>query len=334
MDTKCKIFISWSGESGKQIASKLKEVLEEDVFTGKISCFVSDTDIASGEDWWNKIKEELTTSKLGILCITKENTKAPWIYFEAGAMVGNDIHTIPLLFNCELSVLDRTPLNHSQSVTFHDLKKFQQMILHINNEFKLLDYPKKQIEAISLAAYKKIKKDLSKIFATLKNQGYFNDDYIYPKEIKIIQRNTVFLSAPMNTLKAEEYKRQWQELKKIRDALGNIGYRNVICPALDIEDPRHFDGTTKAVKSNFKNLKRSESFILVYLQSKATSSLIELGYAIATGKRVVVFYKNQIPYLLQKAGENIAHVRTLKCNSYSDIVSEIVNNKMALFEKK
>lgn len=334
MSKKCRIFISWSGESGKQIASKLKEVLEEDIFTGAINCFVSDTDIASGEDWWNKIKEELTSSNLGILCITKENTKAPWIYFEAGAMVGNNIHTIPLLFNCELSVLDKTPLNHAQSVSFHDLKKFQQMIAHINSEFNLSNFKKKQLDTLSLAAYKKIRRDLSKIFSTLKNQGYFNDDYIFPKEIKIIQRKTVFLSAPMNTINAEDYKQQRKELIRMKNALFKIGFSNVLCPAINIEDTKHFDGTTIAVKNNFKNLKQSESFILVYLQSRATSSLIELGYAIATGKRVVVFYKKKIPYLLQKAGENIAHVRTLKCNNYDSIIEEIENNKMALFEKK
>lgn len=53
------IFISWSGENGKAIALKLKEVIEEDIFNNKIKCFVSDSDIASGEDWWKKIQKRI-----------------------------------------------------------------------------------------------------------------------------------------------------------------------------------------------------------------------------------------------------------------------------------
>ena len=55
-----KIFISWSGDNSKQIARALKDSLENTIFkdTG-LECFVSDVDISSGDDWWNKIKTEL-----------------------------------------------------------------------------------------------------------------------------------------------------------------------------------------------------------------------------------------------------------------------------------
>ena len=75
-----KIFISWSGENSKTIAKALKDSLEQGVFSGSgLECFVSDVDISSGDDWWNRIKTELKKCKLGIVCITKENLRAPWI---------------------------------------------------------------------------------------------------------------------------------------------------------------------------------------------------------------------------------------------------------------
>lgn len=82
---KTNTFISWSGQYSKRIAEELKQALEENVFKGgDISCFVSTQDIASGEDWYRKIRTELQASKLGIMCITKENVKAPWLFLKLG----------------------------------------------------------------------------------------------------------------------------------------------------------------------------------------------------------------------------------------------------------
>jgi hypothetical protein len=60
--------------------------------------------------------------------------------------------------------------------------------------------------------------------------------------------------------------------------------------------------------------------------------MVELGYAIAISKKTVVFYKRELPFLVQKAGENIPHIRTVKFKNYEDIINEIIGNKMALFE--
>jgi len=89
---KNKIFITWSGTNSKKIAKELKYVFENHIFNGTgLNCFVSDVDIASGTDWFAKIKSELLSCKLCIICVTKENLKAPWIYFEAGAMIARDV---------------------------------------------------------------------------------------------------------------------------------------------------------------------------------------------------------------------------------------------------
>lgn len=328
------IFISWSGENGKAIALKLKEVIEEDIFNNKIKCFVSDSDIASGEDWWKKIQNELISAKLGIVCITKENTKAPWIYYESGALVGNNVKVIPLLFNCNKDVLYKTPLNGQHSVSFHDMKKFMKMISDINDELKLLDLSTKQLNNISLIAYKKMHNDLSDVFKKLKREGYFSEKYVYPSDVKTIYRKKVFVSAPMSILKEQDYQTQRAGLLKIVDVLKTIGFSQIVCPAAEIVDTKHFEGKTKAIQKNFRNLKQSDSFVLIYSKSKATSSLVELGYAIALCKKIVVFYRNEIPYLIEKAGENIPHIRLQKYRTYDDILKEFDSNKQALFSEK
>lgn len=331
---KNKIFISWSGESGKEIAQKLKEVLENDVFSNKLKCFVSDSDIASGEDWWNKIKSELTSSLMGIICITKENIKAPWIYYEAGALVGNDVKTIPLLFNCKFDILSKTPLSGNQAVTFQDRKKFVKMINDINEQFNILNVSKDNIKIIASLAHEKIHRELKDVFERLKQRGYFSETYVYPENVQTMDRNSVFVSALMSALKSDEYEKQRKSLQDIVESLQKIGFSKVICPAAEIEDKNHFEGRTKSVIDNFRNLKQAECFVLIYEFSRASSALVELGYAIAVGKKVVVFYKSKLPFLIQKAGESIPHVHTVQFRNFKMIHDEIIGNNMTLFGKE
>ena len=325
------VFISWSGDNGKRISIILKGIIENDLFSGHLKCFVSDMDIASGEDWWNKIKKELRSAKLGILCITKENTEATWIHFEAGALVGNNVRTIPLLFNCRMDALNRTPLSGRQCVMFHDKAKFFKMIREINESFHILHLDEKHFSLVLEEAYKKMQSEMHDVEEKLKNEGFFNLKYVYPPEIKTIYRKSVFVSAPMSSLDANKYKQQRDALRSIVDTLKEIGFSSVTCPAAEIDDKEHFDGVPIAIHNNFRNLKQSECYVMVFESNYASSSLIELGYAIALCKKVVVFYKNKVPYLLQKAGENIQHIHTEKFNDFSKIVKELKKSRMSLF---
>lgn len=328
-----KIFISWSGKNSREIAKKLKEVFEKLIFPGKnLICFVSDIDIASGEDWWKKIKSELRGSKLGIICITKENIKAPWIYYEAGALIGNNVKTIPLLFNCNQEAIQNTPLSGKQCVVFHEKSKFKKMILEINDQFDSLKIPVDSIEALSDNAIDKMRKDLSTTFEKLKREGFFDSTYIYPKDISTINRKTVFISAPMNAIGSnDEYSIQRENLIEVVNALKKIGFEKIICPAKDIKNKECFDGKRKAIKNNFRNLKQVDSFVMIYNTLCPSSSLVELGYAIALCKKIVVFYREGLPYLIENAGEAIQHIQTIHFKEYSDIVKEIRSNEMALF---
>jgi len=164
-----KIFISWSCDISKEIAKNIKNVFEKFIFenTGLI-CFVSDLDIASGKDWWEKINLELKSCKLGILCITKENFNAPWIYYEAGALLAKNIPVIPLLFNCNIDALNKSPFNSKQCVDFYNAQKFQQMLNDINTEMKLLELSETQKNSIFVDGYNKLKLDLSPVLKKLK----------------------------------------------------------------------------------------------------------------------------------------------------------------------
>jgi hypothetical protein len=51
-----------------------------------LDTWMSDHDIGAGSRWGVELSSELESSNFGILCLTPENTKAPWVLFEAGAL--------------------------------------------------------------------------------------------------------------------------------------------------------------------------------------------------------------------------------------------------------
>lgn len=79
-----KLFISWSGEFSRKVAERLSVWIPTIIQT--VDVFYSPDDIAKGENWGNRLSEELEQSNFGIVCLTPENVAAPWIHFEAGAL--------------------------------------------------------------------------------------------------------------------------------------------------------------------------------------------------------------------------------------------------------
>jgi hypothetical protein len=91
------------------------------IFLQGATPFVSSQDIAKGDRGLRVIEQELAQSASGIICVTRENSLAPWINFEAGALskaVG-ETRVIPCLL--DLPVSDLTgPLAQFQAVSSSD----------------------------------------------------------------------------------------------------------------------------------------------------------------------------------------------------------------------
>ena len=47
---------------------------------------MSATDIEKGTRWSTDIGTQLAQARVGIICLTPENVKEPWVIFEAGAL--------------------------------------------------------------------------------------------------------------------------------------------------------------------------------------------------------------------------------------------------------
>lgn len=82
--SKVKVFISWSGQTSRQVAEALRDWLPSVLQT--VEPYVSSEDIYKGVRWNVDVSKELEQSTYGILCVTADNIGAPWLNFEAGAL--------------------------------------------------------------------------------------------------------------------------------------------------------------------------------------------------------------------------------------------------------
>lgn len=125
-----KIFISWSGNTSREVAEAFRSWLPSVIQI--VLPYVSSEDIDKGARWSVDISSELKESDYGILCVTPENINAPWLNFEAGALSKSfeNSRVTPFLFGVERSEVTG-PLLQFQS-TLYDEDDVRKMVRGIN----------------------------------------------------------------------------------------------------------------------------------------------------------------------------------------------------------
>ena len=78
------VFISWSGDRSEKVAEALRDWLPSVIQS--VNPFMSASDIEQGSRWLNDLGIHLENAQFGLICLTQENLKAPWLLFEAGAL--------------------------------------------------------------------------------------------------------------------------------------------------------------------------------------------------------------------------------------------------------
>lgn len=128
-----KIFISWSGNKSKLIAESLREWLEQVIQSTEP--WIS-TSIGKGKKWSKEISDKLEESKVGIICLTRENLNAPWILFEAGAISkSSDSYVCTFLTDISSPTEITGPLSSFQHTKFQK-DEILKLLKTINSRIK------------------------------------------------------------------------------------------------------------------------------------------------------------------------------------------------------
>ncbi|OGP54528.1 MAG: hypothetical protein A2Y65_10940 [Deltaproteobacteria bacterium RBG_13_52_11] len=141
---KMDILIGWSKAQSKIVASALHQWLPE-VLPG-IKPWMSSKDIAKGREWFQELQGVLTSMQLCIICVTPENVRSPWIYYETGAIAakGSDVLICPYLVGVLPNMLTDGPLGNWQCTvaerddTWELIKSLNKNALKSRHDLSLL----------------------------------------------------------------------------------------------------------------------------------------------------------------------------------------------------
>lgn len=137
---KLKVFISWSGDRSKAVATAFHEWLP--VVLQGTEPFMSDADIDKGARWDAYISQQLAETDFGIICLTPENRISSAIHYEAGALSKAVEMARLWTYLYELNNTDiKWPLSEFQHTTFEkeDTRKLFKSINAFLEDYKCDD---------------------------------------------------------------------------------------------------------------------------------------------------------------------------------------------------
>jgi len=154
------IFISWSGKRSRSIAEALRDWLP--IVLPGITPWMSDTDIHAGSRWSPEIAKSLDEADVGIVCLTRENLRAPWLLFEAGAISKKvkECVVCPYLLGMDEGEMRVSPLSQFQPSVADEVGT-QKMVRAINRALKEQAQPQDRVDRIFKALWPDLQESIA-----------------------------------------------------------------------------------------------------------------------------------------------------------------------------
>jgi hypothetical protein len=90
-----RVFISWSGKKSAAVADFIRAWLP--MLVQSVEPWMSESDIEPGKRWSNELAEQLSSTDVGIICLTRDNLGSAWMLFEAGALAKSTKHGVLII---------------------------------------------------------------------------------------------------------------------------------------------------------------------------------------------------------------------------------------------
>lgn len=160
------IFLSWSGDRSRAVSDLLDEWLQ--CVIQAVDPWMSSKDIDRGTLWFSEISDQLQSTSIGIICLTKDNLEKPWILFEAGALAKGLKNTRVCTFLIDLEPNDvGTPLSQFNH-TMPDKAGLWALVRTLNNALQEKGLKEKTLEQVFEMYWPKFKEDFENILDEIK----------------------------------------------------------------------------------------------------------------------------------------------------------------------
>jgi hypothetical protein len=195
-----KLFVSWSGDTSRQIAQHFREWLP--LVNQTIEPFMSEEDTDKGAHWSSTIRRELEQSAFGVVILTPENVESTWLHFEAGAIAKSveEGRVVPILFGLGHAEVQQ-PLSMFQSVLFEKDDVFR-LVRSINNAAGSSARDERQLETVFDSFWPKLESSIRPKMTKLRNalpkheQKKLEHDRILEELLLLSRQQSRLLSNP------------------------------------------------------------------------------------------------------------------------------------------
>ena len=135
---------------------------------------------------------------------------------------------------------------------------------------------------------------------------------------------TIFVSTPITGFgNIQDFLSFKEYAVSIIDMLKSLGYL-VYNEFEHIESEKCFDSPSKSVDDDFMKIKKANVFILIHPRKMQTSSLIELGYACALQKKIIIIGNyDDLPFLAK--GLSMSSINAFLLNFNCNICKTLFN---------
>lgn len=337
------IFLSWSKPEGRDVATCLKDFLIN-VFSVKDSekIFISSQNICGDEGWYNDICKKASLANIIIPCLTSNSIFSPWIHFEtgigSGVVIGKPKKIIPFLFNIQpedvgpnLGMMTYHTMIYSDNIDQHH--RYKEMLVGLIYQIdKFLDEHKCELESNPETIFDYI--DYPRRYRSMTDEKIYKDhresiestiEKFEAINLKYSPCN-FYISRPMKGIAMEDAAKYQKTIQEWSDHHHDYSF---FFAKFDENGPT--DGFSYA---RMEILRKAQIFVLLYPRIATSdygpsSSLIELGGAVAYNKQIVFFTQKgaQIPSFIQDL-KNLGHEHY----EYKDL--DELNSKWDEFMKK